>query len=304
MVSIADAHCDFLSYNVIGSKEAQLFDHADLSRFMQGGVSLEVFALWTPLGCDNSMQLAFSQIDFLESFIAKSSGTVCLCTKKQHLKGSQKLSAILAIEGGSSIGCSFDAIREVYKRGARIFSLTWNEENDFACGCGHKAGGIKPKGYKAISVLNSLNVALDLSHINEHGFYEAIEAYNGAPCATHSCAYSLCKSPRNLKDEQITAIINKNGFIGINFYTAFLGGDIVTVNSILEHIEHVLYLGGKDAVGFGSDFCGIPETPKGLNSAADFQVIPETMARRGYSDELIQKICYGNFVSYILQFLL
>lgn len=304
MIKIADAHCDFLSYNVIEDKEAQLFDHADLSRFMQGGVALQVFAVWTPPDSKNCMQLTLSQIDFLESFISSSNGIVRLCTEGKHLYGNQKLSAILSIEGGSCIECRVDEIQRVYKKGARIMSLTWNEENEFAYGCGHEIGGVKPKGYEALEILSSLNMALDLSHINEQGFYEALEAYPGAPCATHSCAYSLCKSPRNLKDEQLTAIINKKGFIGINFYNAFLGGDIVTVNSVLEHIEHILCLGGIDTIGFGSDFCGIPQTPKGLNSVANFQILPETMARRGYSNELIQKICYGNFASYILQFLL
>jgi len=303
VVRIADAHCDFLSFCVIKDDNARLYDHVDLSRLIIGGVALQVFAVWTPPDSANRMRLSFSQIDFLDNFAAGSEGIVRLCTEKRRLRDNRNISAILAIEGGSCIECGINAIRSVYERGARIMSLTWNEENDFAFGCGHKSGGVKQKGLEAIELLNSLNIALDLSHINERGFYDALEAYKRAPCATHSCAYSLCKSPRNLKDEQITAIINKNGFIGINFYNAFLGGDIVTVNSILEHIEHVLCLGGKDAVGFGSDFCGVTETPKGLKSAADFQIIPETMARRGYTDELINKICYGNFASYILQFL-
>ncbi len=301
MIKIADAHCDFLSFNVIKDDKTRLFDHADLNRFLRGGVALQVFAVWTPPELENAADISFLQIDFFKKFILDSNGRAILCTDKAHFFNTHDVLAIIAIEGGASLECNLQAIYCAYEQGARMLSLTWNEENDFAFGCEYNTGGIKPKGYKAIEVLNSLNMALDLSHINEQGFFEAVEAYKSAPCASHSCAYHICKSPRNLKDEQIAAIINRKGFIGINFYNDFLGGD--DVHKVLEHVEHVLGLGGGDAVGFGSDFCGIDKTPKNLNSVADYQLLPEAMSQRGYSDGLIKKICYGNFASYIIQFL-
>lgn len=301
VVQIADAHCDFLSYAVLG--DAELFDHTDLARMQRGGVSLQVFAVWVPTGLKDCIEIAEKQADHLHRFITDSGGAVYLCKHKNDLTNSQGIGALLSIEGGESIGCSLNTILAMHGRGARMMSLTWNGENDFAHGCACD-GGMKKKGYEAIDLLNALNVSLDLSHINQESFWQALHAYQHAPCASHSCAKALCDHPRNLSDAQIGALIERGGFIGINFYSAFLRGQSASIDDVLAHIEHVLELGGEDAIGFGSDFCGISETPKGLESASDFQVIPQRMMQRGYGEKLVRKICYGNFAAYILQFLI
>lgn len=301
MYPIADAHCDFLSYHVIEDKDTRLFDHAGLDGFLRGGVALQVFAVWVPPEHPNRLQTGLKQIKHLYSFIDQSSGKACLCTKAEHVRAGS-LSAVLSIESGDSLDCSLGAIEESYNMGARMMSLTWNGENAFASGCG-SVGGIKPLGKKALKLMGSLGMALDLSHINEQGFREALEAYSGTPCASHSSAYALCAAERNLNDAQIKALIARGGYIGINFYTGFLRGRSATIEDVLLHIEHILSLGGEDAVGFGSDFCGIQYTPCGLGSVADFQALPMAMLKRGYADSLIKKICYGNFATYILKFL-
>lgn len=302
MFQIADAHCDFLSYHIIKDKDTRLYNHADLNGFLRGGVALQVFAVWVPPKLPNRLKTALAQIEYLSSFVSQSGGKARLCTRTEHLSDDQYLGAVLSIEGGESLDCSLEAIETAYDMGARMMSLTWNGENAFASGCG-SGGGINPLGLKALALMGSLGMALDVSHINEQGFWEALEAYSGTPCASHSSAYALCPAERNLKDSQIKTIIERGGYIGINFYTEFLRGRTATINDVILHIEHVLSLGGENAVGFGSDFCGIQYTPYGLDTVADFQALPEAMLRRGYTDSLVQKICYGNFATYILKFL-
>jgi len=302
MIPIADSHCDFLSYHVLEKGDSRLHDQTDLVRMRRGGVRFQVFAVWVPPEHENRLESGFRQIEYLQGFIAQSGGQVRLCTRKAHLGLNKSIAAVLAIESGESMNCSLEAIEEAYLLGVRMLSLTWNGENAFACGCGQK-GGLKPLGREAISLMNTLHMALDVSHLNEEGFWEAIDAYSGSPCASHSSAFALCAVPRNLNDRQIEAIILRGGYMGINFYTEFLRGKTAGVEDVLAHIEHVLSLGGMDTVGFGSDFCGIQYTPEGLGSAADFQALPEAMVRRGYPESLIKKICYGNYVSYILKFL-
>ena len=301
MYPIADAHCDYLSYHVIEDKDTRLFDHADLDGFLRGGVALQVFAVWVPPEHRDRLKTGFKQIEHLYSFIEQSGGRARLCTKAAHLNA-DSLSAVLSIESGDSIDCSLDAIEKSYDMGARMMSLTWNGENAFASGCG-SVGGLKPLGKEALSLIDSLGMALDLSHINEQGFWESLETYSGTPCASHSSAYALCPAERNLNDAQIKALIERGGYIGINFYTEFLRGRSATIDNVLLHIEHILSLGGEDVVGFGSDFCGIQYTPQGIDSVADFQALPKAMLKRGYADSLIKKICYGNFATYILKFL-
>lgn len=303
MVQIADAHCDFLAYHVIEDSSERLFDHADLTRMKQGGVSLQAFAVWVPPETPNKLTLGLKQIEYYKAFLKENAELVHACTDEQDFMRSEGIKAVLAIESGESIGCRNDYIRYVYAQGARLFSLTWNGENAYASGCAVE-GGLKPKGLEAIGLLNDLRMALDVSHINEQGFWQAVDAYDHSPCATHSCVYEIQPSPRNLKRAQIDCLIARKGYIGINFYTEFLSGSrCATVDDILDHIEYILDLGGEDVVGFGSDFCGIQYTPEGLDSAADFQKLPEQMLRRGYSNDLIKKISYGNFASFILKFL-
>jgi membrane dipeptidase len=301
MYRIADAHSDFLAFHTLNEADSRLFDHVDLERMKIGGVALQTMAVWVPAEHKESAEAGLEQIRFLHSFVAKNA-TVHICTRPEHLTFNQGIGTVLAIESGESIGCRASNIQKVYDLGARMLSLTWNDENGFASGCMSK-GGLKPEGHTAIEELNRLNMALDVSHINEQGFWEAVERYQLKPCASHSCVYDLYAVPRNLKRDQVDHIISKDGFIGVNFYTEFLRGHRAYVGDILNHIEYILERGGEDVVGFGSDFCGIQYTPEGLDSVADFQKLPNAMSRRGYADSLIRKICYGNFARYVLEFL-
>lgn len=302
MFKIADAHCDYLAYHVVEHGDNRLYDHIDIERLKQGGVALQNFAVWVPPEAKEKRMLGQWQIAWFHRFIAQSGGEVRLCADEGSLKAGNGVCAVLSIESGESINCQNEYIPYVYQNGVRIFSLTWNGENEYGSGC-MAGGGLKPKGADAIGLLNELNIALDVSHINETGFWEALDLYEHAPCATHSCADALLHNPRNLKKAQIEAIIAADGFIGINFYTEFLKGRYAGIGDILDHIDYILGCGGEEAVGFGSDFCGIQYTPEGLDSAADFQRVPEAMLRRGYPDALTEKICYGNFARYILKFL-
>ena len=301
MYKIADAHCDYLGFKVIKAEEERLFDHIDIKRMKKGGVALQNFAVWVPPEAKNKLTLGREQIDCFQRFIEGSGGDVHLCISADNITETG-ICAVLSVESGESINCENDYIPVIYEKGVRILSLTWNGENAYASGCMAR-GGLKALGMAAVKLLSDLKIALDVSHINEEGFWEALDLYTCAPCATHSCVYALHEHPRNLRDSQIKELIARDGFIGINFYAEFLKGGYADIDDILDHIDYVLDLGGEHTVGFGSDFCGIALTPMGLDSAADFQALPEAMYRRNYPEALIEKISYGNFARYILKFL-
>jgi len=300
LFKIADAHSDFLAYHAADNNDSGLYNHADFDRMIQGGISLQTFAVWVPPESKDKLAAGKKQIEYFHWFVSQNA--ICHCTHASSLSSHLPIKAVLAIESGESIDCRNDQISIIYDQGVRLLSLTWNGENAYASGC-YAEGGLKQLGVEAIKQLNHFSIALDVSHINEQGFWEALAHYKHPPCATHSCVYELCQSPRNLNKEQIKTIISRDGFIGINFYTEFLRGRFAGIDDVLNHIEYVIECGGEETVGFGSDFCGIQYTPKGLDSTADFQKIPEAMLHRGYPEMLIEKICYGNFARYILKFL-
>ena len=301
MARIADSHSDYLAFCALGEHGGHVFDHGGIERMQSGGVALQNLAVWAPLDVPDALACSMSEVTALLRLLREAPTLVHLCTRPEHL-ALPGIGIVLSIESGESINCSVERIEQFYGWGVRMASLTWNLENDFASGC-LSEGEIKPLGRDALRVMNRLDIALDVSHINTEGFWETLEIYNGPPCASHSCVYELCPNPRNLKKDQIIAIIERCGYIGVNFFTEFLTDKSATVTDILNHIEYILHCGGEDVVGLGSDFCGAHSMPCRLKTAADFQCIPEEMQRRGYPTTLIEKICYGNFARYILQFL-
>lgn len=304
MYKIADSHCDFASSKLLEKAGGHLHDHGTIEDIERGGVKLQVFAAWVPRDTEKRLDSGLRQINYLRDIIEHSEGKLILCDSAEALSAEKPLKSVLAVESGETIDCNTDVIKTVYNLGIRMMSLTWNDENDFAFGAYHNEGGLKTKGREAIKELNSLKIALDFSHMNVQGFWEAAEIYEYIPCASHSCAYRLTPNNRNLKDDQIEYLIKRGGYIGVNFFSEFLrGGSFASIDDIISHTEYMLSLGGEDCVGFGSDFFGMHYTPESLDSPSFFQNIPEAMAKRNYSDELISKICYGNFEKYILKFL-
>ena len=141
----------------------------------------------------------------------------------------------------------------------------------------------------------------DVSHLNEGGFWELIETAELPPIASHSNCRALCGHPRNLTDEQIRALIDRGGFIGINFYARFVREEgPVTTEDLFRHIDHIAQMGGIHVLGFGSDFDGIDEWPEDLASPLDFPRLMDLLARRGYREADLQAIAHGNLYRLLL----
>jgi membrane dipeptidase len=147
---------------------------------------------------------------------------------------------------------------------------------------------------------NQLRILIDLSHINEHGFWD-VAAISDAPLvATHSNAHALSPHSRNLTDKQLAAIRETGGLVGVNLATAFLRPDGVPdadapVDLVLDHFEYALEHVGEDSVGLGSDFDGA-KMPCAIGTAAGLQNLVEAMRKRGFGNRLIEKVCSGNWL--------
>ena len=188
---------------------------------------------------------------------------------------------------------SLERLAEFHQRcRLRMIALTWNFENEI----GHPAAkgakpGLKPFGMKLLGAMDRYGILADVSHLNEAGFWDICEHASLPPIASHSNLKKLCGHSRNLTDEQVKAIIEKGGFIGINFYTCFLRDEgPATLEDVLRHIDGIAQLGGIDVLGFGSDFDGIDEWPEGLGDPTGFPPLLELLEKHGYSREDIAKI--------------
>jgi membrane dipeptidase len=190
-------------------------------------------------------------------------------------------------------------LNDFYERGVRIIGLTWNDQNQYASG-NNTDSGLTKEGLELIKRMNDLRIALDLSHLNEKCFWEAIELCETIPIASHSNARSLTNHPRNLEDDQLLAISERGGVIGLVLYNDFLktGIEDPTLEDVFAHADYIINLCGEDHVGIGSDLDGadVNDFPQEIRTVADLPKIAEYFLKKGYSEERVRKIMGGNFL--------
>jgi len=217
------------------------------------------------------------------------------------------LAPVLHIEGAEAIDPSFELLDVLYAAGLRSLGPVWSRSNAFGhgvpflCPSSPDTGpGLTDLGKELIGACNRLRILIDLSHLNERGFWD-VAAISKAPLvATHSNAHALSPHSRNLTDKQLTAIGETGGMVGVNFATSYLRPDgrqdaDTPVDLVIEHLEHILKRVGEDGVGFGSDFDGA-KIPAGIGNAAGLQNLVQVMRARGYGEPLIEKLCYRNWL--------
>jgi membrane dipeptidase len=288
----SDTHCDYL-YDPKGKK-----DQSNLTMYKKSDLIIQVFAIFFDPERKYAKLNGIKQLLRYKYITCKRS----IFTKKlykESIKKDSRIFPILAIEGLKAVGYSLKMLKTMIKLGATMVSLSWNEDNAFVGGA-LSDGELKPLGKKALDMIKDNNICLDVSHLNRVSFNQVLDYYKGKVLASHSCCNALLDHKRNLTDDQIKTIINKDGYIGINFYPGFLVGESkdAKAHDIVSHIKHICDLGGINNVGFGSDFCGIPKTPSDVNNCLKFNLIYDCIKQSGFSEQEAEKICYKNFYNF------
>ena len=303
---LVDAHCDTALRLVAGASlaDAEPKGHLDLARLEAGGVDLQVFALWVDAR-ERRGGYAVRCIDLLEAVRREAeihADRLHIVLDRQdieHVKNTGKIGILLSIEGGEPLEGSLSALHAFYRLGVRALGLTWNGRNELADGVGEgeTGGGLTAFGRQVVREMNRLGMIVDVSHLAEAGFWHVIELSDQPIIASHSNARAVCDHRRNLTDDQIRALAERGGVMGMNFCPEFVRADgPATLEDVVRHIDHIVQLVGPDHVGLGSDFDGIDSTPIGLEDASRFPAITEALLARGYDEVSVQKILGGNFL--------
>jgi membrane dipeptidase len=309
--------------------------HLDLPKARQGGFAGGLFAIFVPStdgptgpsgdtpaqqdsGSASSLpgveliaaqSTVFAMVSLLLRIERASQGTVRLCRTVADIRQSLEdgaLASVLHIEGAEAIDPNFELLDVLHAAGLRSLGPVWSRPNAFGhgvpflCPSSPDTGpGLTDLGKRLIAACNRLRILIDLSHLNERGFWD-VAALSDAPLvATHSNAHALSPHSRNLTDRQLAAIRATGGLVGVNLATSFLrpdgGRDAETpTDLVVEHIAHMLDHLGEDGVGLGSDFDGA-RIPAGIGDAAGLQNLVEAMRARGFDEPLIEKICFRNW---------
>ncbi len=220
--------------------------------------------------------------------------------------------AIFHIEGAEAIDTNYDALHILHAAGLRSLGLVWSRPTRFGHGVPFSfpkspdtGPGLTKEGKGLVRTCNELRVLVDLSHLNEKGFWDVAKISEAPLVATHSNAHALCPSPRNLTDKQLDAIKETGGMVGINFHIGFLreDGRFKETTSLSEIVRHLAYIAdriGIDHVGFGSDFDGAT-MPHDLVDAAGLPKLITALREHGFDDAALKKITHQNWVRVLRQ---
>lgn len=313
-MKIFDTHCDALlklqmaKRNALFNGELLDFQHAkeldtNFERLQAGGVKVQFFAVFIhpDFPSDEKWQHALEQIDLFYSEILGKNPLM------KHIKSwkdidslkADEIGAVLTLEGADAFGNDLVKLRQLYRLGVLSIGLTWNNANLCADGVGDPRGaGLTVLGKKVVRLNNEHHVFTDVSHLSLNGFWDVMELAK-YPIASHSNARALCDHPRNLNDEQIKAMFDKNGMIDVVFCPQFINKDSeqATISDLIRHVDHFCSLGGIKNIGIGSDFDGISAYITDLNNASEFPNLINEL-QKYYSEAEVEGFAYRNFLEH------
>jgi membrane dipeptidase len=336
---VFDGHNDVLTriMNAGGLAAAESFvtgrdGHIDIPKSQAGGFGGGFFAIWIPSPIDRDRkrrEMSKSQYDLplpkqlaapeaLQVVMAEAAilnrleelGALKICTSVADIReclASGTMAAIMHIEGAEAIDPDLHALDILYRAGLRSLGPVWSRPTIFAEGVPFRfpsspdiGGGLTDAGFRLVEKCNALGIMIDLSHLNEAGFWDVAARSNAPLVATHSNAHAICPHARNLTDRQLAAIAESDGMVGLNFAVAFLRDDgqmrpDVPLEQMLRHLDHLIAILGEDRVGFGSDFDGAM-VPGDIPDASGLPKLRQAMREHGYDEALMTKLCHGNWL--------
>lgn len=267
-----------------------------------GTKNIQCFAIYIPSHIHEQarFQVALEMLDIFYEKVMTYKGMKLILSKADALTLKQnEIGAMLTLEGCDAIGQDLIRLKTLYRLGVRSVGLTWNNANAVADGILEPRGaGITSFGKQVITFNNQHKLWTDVSHLSEKAFWDVIElAYY--PIASHSNAKNLSPHVRNLSDNQIRALIEKNGMIGVTFVPEFLQEQgKATIYDVIRHVDYICSLGGENHIGFGSDFDGIEKTPQKLFNYSYYSILINELLKT-FNEKIVKKILFYNFVNKI-----
>lgn len=314
---VFDGHSDLL-YDVTRRRlagEKRVLERHHLERLRRGGVEGLVLALWISAGPDTfwkdypgmdtaaartELMMRCARIELMETPWLEPVRTAAAA---EHAKADGKRYAFFAVEGMEAIGADLSGIDRYAEFGTRIGMLTWNEENLLATGAkGDPHNGLTELGREAVRRMQSLGMIVDVSHLNDGGFDEIMRLTRGPVIASHSNCRALCNVRRNLTDDQLRAIRDTGGIVGVNVHHAFVHEDPEkqTAEMLARHAAHMADVMGVEHVACGFDFCEFfgpgNEGAKGLEDCGEIPTFFHCLEQLGMHAREIEQIAEKNFL--------
>ncbi|HVE79974.1 MAG TPA: dipeptidase [Gemmatimonadaceae bacterium] len=212
--------------------------HTDVPRLVESGITAQFWSAWvdapyaarTP---DQSYERALAYVDTIRAFVRRHPNELLFATTAadvERAKREGKVASLIGVEGGHAIEASLDNLGELHRRGVRYLTLTWNNGNQWAGSSvgvnGTRTGGLTDFGREVVREMNRLGMLVDVSHVSEATFADAVAASRDPVIASHSSARGLTDHPRNLTDDQLRAVARNGGVVNVNFFSRFIDPEV------------------------------------------------------------------------------
>ena len=317
----ADMHCDTIYEIYEGQKRGESISlrnnslHLDLEKMKKGGYGIQNFAMYVDLEkSENPFLQAMEMIDVFYKEMEANKDLIQVVKSYEDIEKNWKegrMSAMLTLEEGGMCLGNIRFLRDFYRLGARMMTLTWNYPNELAYpnkivmegperGCyPDTEHGLTERGMEFLEEMERLGMIIDISHLNDAGIWDVFKHTKKPFVASHSNARTLASHPRNLTDEMIRALGERGGVAGINYCPAFLHdwkegeNKKSLVSHMVRHMKHMKQVGGIGCIGLGSDFDGIRGELE-LPDAGKLPLLEEEMKRQGFLPSEIEAVFYGN----------
>lgn len=307
---VIDLHADTLSLMRMGYDifkrhhpflpRAAFGFHVDLPRMDAGGLTAQVFGLVTsPLGRKGLFESACRQMELLRKAASVRPERLRFVTEADEIEQAKVdgvAAGLCGLEGAHALEGKMENMKALAERGLRYLGLvhfTANPAGRPAQGLGRSMTvGLTDFGRSLVEACNRLGVVVDLAHLNRPGFMEAAELSTDPVIVSHTGLSAVHRLWRNIDDEQIQAVADTGGCIGIIFSGYYLGGS--RIDALVDHLLHCLKKGGEDCPALGSDFDGLIVPPRDLRDVSELPWITEALLRKGVEERVILKILGGN----------
>jgi membrane dipeptidase len=340
---VIDTHADTtqqIVYNGVDITRLQPGLQLDLPKAAAGGLDAQFFSIFVApfqFKPADFYKEATRQIDTLERLAQANPKRLRLARTAGDVRANAKagvMSLLYGVEGGHVLGPADEKeqlarLRELARRGVRYMTLTWSNSNDLGGSSGDEGDirGLTPFGRQVIGEMNRLGVIVDLSHVSDATFWDAVRASEKPVLASHSSSRQLTNIPRNMTDAMLKAVAKNGGAVCVNFGASFVDMDFhekektiwekkrsgpplemwpqiradaaklsprVPLSRLVDHVEHVAKVAGVDHTCLGSDFDGMPAFPVGMEDVSKLPGLTAALLARGFSPSDVEKILGGN----------
>jgi membrane dipeptidase len=315
----------------------------DIPRLRAGGVGAQFWSVWVPVEAGyrgEALSTTLEQIDLVKRMITRYPETFELALTADdidriHKQG--KIASLIGVEGGHCIEESLSVLEKLYKDGARYMTLTHTDSLSWADSATDvlKNNGLTPFGKQVVEKMNELGMMVDISHVSAKTMHDTLDVTTAPVIFSHSSAQAVSDHPRNVPDDVLKRLREKDGVVMVNFFSGYIvpaaaktNRDVMdyerdlkkkyddpktveaeltkwkkqhpypkgTIHDLLDHIDHIAKVAGVERVGLGSDYDGVSKLPDQLEDASSYPYITQGLLDRGYTEEQIRGILGGNLM--------